>query len=57
MVQEPTITFRNRRFRFRKLLNRNRTAGFGSKFFEPEPNHDSKIDGFSFDFNRRFDKP
>ena len=46
--------------------------GFGSKNFEPEPNHGSKIDGFgsdkfsrfrfgtvtnSYSFNRRFDKP
>ena len=41
-VQEPAVTVRNRRFRFWKLLNRNRTArvfrgyGFGFGFgFEP----------------------
>ena len=81
-VQEPTVTVRNRRFQFWKLLNRNRTArvlfrGYGSgsktagfpaifhgfkppvfcgsgtvsvrKNFEPEPNHDLKIDSFGSD--------
>ena len=36
-------------FRFGTVRNRLFRHGFGLKFFEPEPNHGSKIDGFSSD--------
>ena len=37
------------RFRFGTIQNRRFRHSFGSKFFEPEPNHGSKIDGFGSD--------
>ena len=42
------------RFWFETARNRRFWHGFGSKNFEPEPNHGSKIDGFGSDKFSRF---